>query len=210
MSYPILIQNNLKVIPLIFFCQQPVAKERSVSKKIVQDTYQDTYDFYLEGITNLTNRNSIFSPKKHEVKNIVEKLENLTNIEDILVFSKETFVGKKQPLVNRLIKLLDLHDADDSEISIESLKSMLAFLIAIAINFKIPSMTLNENGIFHLNWRKDNFNLITLRFKKESSLDYVIFRPSQHIKKPIILKGCMNLFDFTQYLKRLNLHLLEN
>jgi hypothetical protein len=89
--------------------------------------------------------------------------------------------------VNRLIKLLDLHDVDDDgEISIESLKSMLAFLIVIAIDFKIPSMTLNENGIFHLNWRKDNFNLITLRFKKERVLLTMLYLDLANTSKSLL------------------------
>ncbi len=160
-------------------------------------------------VVYLEDTNPTLLLKEPKNKKTVEELKSLTNIEDLLVFSKKTFLGKQQ-LVNRLIELLDLYDADDGEISIESLKSMFTFLIVIAIDFNVPSMTLNEDGLFHLDWRKDNFNLITLRFKEENYLDYVIFRPSQHIKKPIILNGNMNLFDFIQYLKELNLHLLKD
>ena len=57
--------------------------------------------------------------------------------------------------------------------------------------------SLNENGTFQTNWKKDNFNFITLRFKEKESVDYLIFKSSRYIKKPVILNGNMNIFDFS-------------
>ena len=135
---------------------------------------------------------------------IIKELEGLTNFEDILVLSSKYIFSEKQVLVNRLRELFELYDDDDTDISIESLKTLLVFFSSIATDFNIPIMTLNENGIFQVSWRKSNSNLITLRFKNENLVDYVIFRPSHHIKKAIILNGSMNLFDCLEYIKDLN------
>ncbi len=154
-----------------------------------------------------TNKTVTFFPHEEKDKSdVADILKKLHTIDELLSFCKENFADKTQNLSNRLVELLELHDENDNPISVGSLKSMLAFLLLMPVGFKSPRMTLNENGTFQLNWRRDNFNLITLRFKDDHALDYVIFKPSQYCKKHIILNGYMNLFDFAEYLKNLNLY----
>lgn len=149
------------------------------------------------------NKAEIFNPKEISSR-IIKEAKSLTSIEEALKLYKKHFL-KGQELANRLAALIDLHDEEDASISLDSLKAMLIFLGAIAVDFKTPSITLNENGTFQANWRKNNSSLITLRFKEENFIDYVIFKPSQHTKKPIILNGSMNLFDLIEYIKDLGL-----
>jgi hypothetical protein len=129
----------------------------------------------------------------------------LVDVAEVVKIAEKYFYAKKQGLVKRLNELLTLYDeSEDDDISVESLKSMLIFLSSIG-DFTMPTMTLNETGTFQINWRKSNSNLMTLRFKNNGFVDYAIFQPSQHIEKPIIINGNMNLFDFIDYIKNLNL-----
>lgn len=144
--------------------------------------------------------------------NIIRELQNLTNFEDVVKLAENCF-SEKQTLFSRLVQLINFFydEEDGGEISIESLKSMLVFFSSIKSNFNIPSMTLNEDGTFQVNWRKNNLNLITLRFRSENFVDYLIFESSQYTEKPIVSNGNMNLFDFIDRIKNLNLaYLIEN
>lgn len=143
---------------------------------------------------------------------VINDLAKLSDIEASLTYFRNAWSGEKQlveRIIRRVTELQDLYYADyvdeESQVSIDSLKSMLMFLLMLD-DFNYPVIALSEDGLFHVSWRKDNANLMTLRFKEGNFLDYVIFRPSQHVKKPIILNGSMNLFDFETYLNMLGLH----
>ncbi len=139
--------------------------------------------------------------------NINKDLDGINTINKIISFSEKFFIGELQELYIRLKKVIDLYDNEEDEpISIESLKSLLKFILNIPFKLKKPTLTLNENGTFQLNWKQDSSNIITLRFKPESNLDYVIFKPSKRSLRPIILHGNMNMLDFIEYLKDLNLY----
>jgi len=129
-----------------------------------------------------------------------QHLAQLHELDELLAFSQKVFTGQQQYLAQRIQELLDLC-AEDEEVvaSASSLKSMLLFLLKLT-HFSPPGMTVSEDGWFHLHWKKDNFYSMTLRFKKNSDLDYAIFLPSQHVDKPIILSGNMNVLDFIEQL----------
>jgi hypothetical protein len=144
---------------------------------------------------------------------IIIELTALTNFENILALVKKYF-SKKEWLIKRLVQLAEFYyedkDEDDLDISIESLKSMIIFFIFMTDNLIPPTMTLNEDGTFQVNWRKNNLNLITLMFESENFVDYLILEPSQYTEKPIISNGSMTLFDFIERIKKLNLtYLIE-
>ncbi|NOQ93441.1 MAG: hypothetical protein GQ547_02265 [Methylophaga sp.] len=152
--------------------------------------------------------NNISSPDQDELNDgeqnyisdkhrFIKELENLKHLEGILNFPKNYFFENNQRIVKRLNTLINAYD-ENIGASLESLKSMLIFLITLKINFKHPVITLNENGTFQINWKQNNLNLVTLRFKENNSVDYVIFKPSQYTKNPIVLNGNMNIFDFIE------------
>jgi hypothetical protein len=156
-------------------------------------------------------------PKRDKLSPVINDLAKLSDIEASLTYFQNAWSGEKQlvtRIIRRVTELQDLYYADyvdeESQVSIDSLKSMLMFLL-MREDFNYPVIALSEDGLFHVSWRKDNANLMTLRFKEGNFLDYVIFRPSPHVKKPIILNGSMNLFDFETYLNMLGLrvHLLK-
>jgi hypothetical protein len=109
-------------------------------------------------------------------------------------------------LFNRIYELKELCDEEeDCDLSLESLKSMFLFIGTIANISKPSSITVSESGLFYVKWQIDKNNLITMRFKRDYFLDYVIFRPSSHTSKRIILNGSMNTMDFIDYLNNLNI-----
>jgi len=174
-------------------------KETDIKKKSVHNTHISYSEF--------SNPSYIYFKKdESELKNFRKTLEGVLLLNEVLVLSKSFFSDSKYYLFDRIKELFDLYDEDeDGQISVDSLKSMLTFLFLIN-KFVKPKLTLNESGTFQIGWKKDNFNLVTLRFKEEESLDYVIFRSSRHVKKPVIFNGNMNIFDFKDFLTDMGLY----
>ncbi len=160
-------------------------KQADIKKKSV---YNNSISY-----SEFLNPSYIYSKNdEYEFNKFMKKLEKLSLLNEVIAVSKSFFSDSKDYLFDRIKELSDLYDEDeDSQISVDSLKSMLIFLFLIN-GFAKPKLTLNENGTFQIGWKKDNFNLVTLRFKEEESLDYVIFRSSRHIKKPVIFNGNVN------------------
>jgi len=101
-------------------------------------------------------------------------------------------------------------EEDDVEISLESLKSMLLFVGTLGNISKPSSLTVSDDGLFHLGWKKDKNNSITLEFKKDYFSNYVIFQPSRHISKRIILNGSMYVLDLINYLNNLKIKISQD
>lgn len=148
-----------------------------------------------------------YGSKFEELNGFRKKLESVMLLYEAITLSEAFFSETKKYLFKRIKELSDLFDEEDEdgEISVGSLKSMLTFLFSIN-EFSKPVLTLNENGTFQISWKKDNNNLVILRFKEEESLDYVIFRSSKYEQKPIILNGKMNIFDFKDYFVKLDVY----
>jgi hypothetical protein len=154
----------------------------------------------------------LYSSKDTVLKrdNILDALAKLNNIEAALAFFKQKEHPLGEHISQRITELQRLYyDDEEEQVSFGSLKSMLLFLL-ILNSFTCPSITLNEDGLFHTSWRRDHKNLMTLRFREGNFLDYVIFKPSHHTEKPIVLNGNMHLFDFIDYLKQLGLSIHLN
>jgi len=129
--------------------------------------------------------------------NFEMSLVQLHKLDELLAFSQKVFTGQQRYLAQRIQELLDLCAEDDEVIaSVSSLKSMLLFLLKLT-NFSPPGMTVSEDGLFHLHWKKESFHLVTLRFKVEH-LDYVVFLPSRESNHPIVLNGKIGILDFHQ------------
>jgi hypothetical protein len=136
-----------------------------------------------------------------------EAIKELGSIDEITIFAKNYFPDKHQYLWERIRYLVEVFDDDEGdEISVGSLKSTLLFLLSQS-QIKKPTLTLNENGTFQCQWKIESDNLMTLRFKNDEYLDYVIFQPSQHTAKPIVLDGSTNIWDFKDYLQSLKVEI---
>jgi len=149
-----------------------------------------------ESVTNSDNTVASFSiPRK--MPTVEHSLVQLHELDELLAFSQEVFTGQQCYLAQRIQELLDLC-AEDEEVTVsaDSLKSMLLFLMKLQ-KINLVDMTVSEEGLFHLQWKKANFHVATLRFKP-SYLDYVVFLPSQESNHPIVLNGKMGVFDFYQ------------
>jgi hypothetical protein len=159
---------------------------------------------------NLTNRIEEYKPEKPGVqkkKSIsIDEINQLSTFDEIVKYGINAVKLKGDYLFNRIYELKELCDEEeDCDFSLESLKSMFLFIGTITNISKPSSITVSESGIFYLEWEKDRNNSITMRFKKDYFLDYVIFRPSSHTSKRIILNGSMNTMDFIDYLNNLNI-----
>ncbi|MBF0230802.1 MAG: hypothetical protein HQK63_14635 [Desulfamplus sp.] len=129
-----------------------------------------------------------------DINTLKNYLDKAVSYNDLVEFGKNRFPIY---LFDRLTELKQLEE--EGEISLDSLKSMLLFLISIK-NLKKPVITLNDMGIFQASWKKDRNNLLTTSFTENWSLNYVLFRPSRYASERIILNGVMNVLDFKDYL----------
>lgn len=137
----------------------------------------------------------------------IDEVNKLSTFEEILEYGSNTIKLKDEFFLNRIRELKELCDSEeDYDVSLESLKAMLLFVGAMG-SFSKPSITVSESGIFYLEWEKDKNNSITLRFKQDYFIDYVIFKPSLHANKRIILNGSMHALDLIDYLNDLNINI---
>ncbi|MDF0555822.1 hypothetical protein [Kamptonema sp. UHCC 0994] len=135
-----------------------------------------------------------------------DEIDKLSTFEEILKYAIDAIKLKDDYFFNRIRELKELCDSEeDYDISLESLKTMFLFVEVIGSISKPSSLTVSESGIFYLEWERDKNNSITLRFKKDYFLDYVIFKPSSHINQRIILKGSMYALDLIDLLNGFNI-----
>mgnify|MGYP005846365929 CR=1 FL=1 len=177
----------------IYFQNNTVVKSlSSVSMKSPQLVYTEYKSQNLERTKNKLNKRY--------------KIDKLSTFEEILKYGINAIKLHDDYLFNRILELKELCGSEeDYDISLESLKTMFLFIEALGSISKPSSLTVSESGIFYLEWEKDRNNSITLRFKKDYFLDYVIFKPSSHINQRIIFKGSMYVLDLIDYLNRLGI-----
>lgn len=139
-----------------------------------------------------------------------DEIDKLSTFEEILKYGIDAIKLKDDYFFNRICELKELCDSEeDYDVSLESLKTMFLFVEAIGSISKPSSLTVSESGLFYLEWERDRNNSITVRFKKDYFLDYVIFKPSLHIKKRITLNGSMYALDLIDYLSDLNIKYIK-
>ncbi|MCP4346568.1 MAG: hypothetical protein GY795_13710 [Desulfobacterales bacterium] len=173
------------------------------SSKVMWETGKPAYTLYN---TRLISENlSLF--EKADIKSFMNLLNNKSDFFEILNCSNSKFPESEKYIFQRLKDLNTMLDTEENEqMSLESLKGLLVFLYSIK-SFRKPTITLNDLGYLQLNWKKDKNNLLTLNFKENHLLHYVIFMPSHYTSKRIILNGAMNILDFKHYLSKLGLKL---
>ncbi|MBE9200777.1 MULTISPECIES: hypothetical protein [unclassified Nodularia (in: cyanobacteria)] len=159
---------------------------------------------------NLTNRIKEHKPdnlEKQKTQSIkIDEIDKLSTFEDILKYGIDVIKLKDDYIFKRISELKELCDLEaDYDVALESLKSMFLFIGTIRNISKPSSITVSETGLFYVKWQIDRNNSITLRFQKDYFLDYVIFKPSSHTSKRIILNGSMNAMDLIDYLNDLNI-----
>ncbi len=146
-----------------------------------------------------------------DASSLVDCLKGLSDFSEIMLASKMKFPETKKDILQRIGYLYRLFESEEGEaLSLESLKGVLVFLYSIR-GIRKPTITLSDSGFFHLSWKKSKESALSLLFKEEFSLHYVLFMPSRSPDRRVILNGSMDLFDFKNYLSRLGvvLHLEE-
>lgn len=142
---------------------------------------------------------------------IRDEIDRLSTFDQFLGYCTNTIKFKDDYWLSRLRELKELCDVEeDYDLSLESLKTVLLFLGIIPTISKPTSLTVNENGLLHVEWQKDRQNSLTLRCKDNYFLDYVIFKPSLYIDKRTILKGSMYVLDFVDYIRSLEIKIYHN
>ncbi len=147
---------------------------------------------------------NIEKPKNKSIKK--DDIDKLSTFEEIFKYGINAIKLKNDYFFNRIRELKELCDSEeDYDVSLESLKTMFLFVEAVGSISKPSSLTVSESGLFYLEWKQDRNNSLTLRFKKDYFLDYVIFKPSSHTSKRIIFNGSMYVLDLIDYLNALNI-----
>lgn len=140
-----------------------------------------------------------------------DEIDKLSTFEEILQYGIESIKLKDDYFFKRIRELEELcAEEEDVEISLESFKSMFFFVGTLGNISKPSSLTVSDNGLFHLEWETDENNSITLRCKKDYFCDYVIFMPSSHLSQPIILNGSMYVLDLIDYLNNLKINIHQD
>jgi hypothetical protein len=110
----------------------------------------------------------------------------------------ETFINihKQDVQIKKEIRrLIELCEDDDAIISEDSLDLMLFFLSKIT-NYTLPVITVDDNGLFCLDWEDSALQSITLRFLDDDNLDYAIFLQSSTVGKINIFSGQDSIVNF--------------
>ena len=110
----------------------------------------------------------------------------------------ERFVNiKKQhnQTQERIRHLIELCEEDDVKISETSLDSMLFFLSKIT-NYTPPDITVDENGLFYIDWEGNKSQSITLNFLDNNNIDFVIFLQSPSVDKLNMINGQDSIVNF--------------
>ncbi len=157
------------------------------------------------------NFSGLEQPSVEIHQHILSEIDKLSTFKEILQYGIESIKLKDDYFFKRIRELEELcAEEEDVEMSLESLKSMFLFVGTLGNISKPSSLTVSDNGLFHLEWETDENNSITLRFKKNYFSDYVIFLPSLHLTKPIILNGSMYVLDLINYLNNLKIKIYRD
>ncbi len=173
----------------VSLCQEYVCRQQSFIAPLAMVSVEAT----------LFSRQPVKSTES--INDILQQLEYSDSVNKSVSLFQKSVSRQQSYMVEHIKTLLAMSDDDDEKIdfSVGSLNSMLLFLIKLG-NFRKPtSIELNENGTFQLRWKQDDSHLVTLRFQKNNRVDYVMFLPSKHEKRPIVLNGNINLFDFEDF-----------
>jgi hypothetical protein len=141
-------------------------------------------------------------------KDIRNSLENISDNNDLIDFSKKVFPKSKQYLFDLLTEVIKdfYQEEENSEFSTESLKGILLFLYSLK-KFKRPEISISETGVFYIDWEEEINNSLTVRFKDDFFLEYSLFQPSDHSDKWNIRNGKIHVLDFINDLSKLGINL---
>lgn len=179
-----------------------ITSNRSFVQSVLNKVSPTSYSSLFHEKEDLRKEKEILSKEL-----IIKILSEKNSVEDILSFSHKILKEDVyRPVSSRIKVLLEDYDDDDCDpLSLGSLRSLIVFFHQVQGIKKKTAITLNDLGRFHVNWKKDKKNMLSVCFKDQFILDYVIFKPSKHSDKRIILNGSMNILDFIDYLFDLKL-----
>jgi len=78
----------------------------------------------------------------------------------------------------RILELVDFIEDDDDNvfISVDSVNDSWKFLLSMPVNVKLPGITVSDDGLITLRWRKDSDHLLATNFLGVAA-QFVIFIP---------------------------------
>lgn len=124
----------------------------------------------------------------------LQYFSNIKTKEEILIYLRKLLPNSIcDQVVNRLKELFiyweEDTDSEKGEISIESLKTMILFLANVPLK-REPIITLDESGMFHCKWEKNNSISLLLVFHSDRSAEYLLTQLSDFYKdRPQIMTG---------------------
>ena len=142
-----------------------------------------------------------------KVKQPIDEILALNNSKDLLSFYLGYSISTIKNDVNKRIRnLVEMSEDDDSvnNALIESLKGLIAFLI-LSQDFKKPSITISDEGLFNLTWEKSHNELIIIQFENYKKVSFVIFRESDIPDDRIINRGTSDYLTLYNDINRLRL-----
>ncbi len=148
---------------------------------------------------------------ENKLKNIINALIKVRNINELIKLAKEKFPESKQYLFDIIEKEVEAFEEEKEEdigISLESFKGMLLFLYGLS-SFAKPEISISETGVFYLDWEKADNNSLTIRFKDNFFLEYSLFSPSKYTDKLNIRSGMIHVLDFKKDIDRLGINCIN-
>ncbi|MDB4431186.1 hypothetical protein N9137_02230 [Pseudomonadales bacterium] len=94
--------------------------------------------------------------------------------------------------IEYLVQIIQEYDDMLSESSLESVKAFSEMW-----SMKKPLITVCDNGIFHLSWRRNDNEKTIAVLNSKSSVEYIVFEPSNDGRK--ISKYDKELHDFIEH-----------
>jgi hypothetical protein len=199
--------DNFYINPLI---NNNIEKNRNIDARNYDCLLASQDNIYIVTDKYIAPYQTESSTKDSNVKRFENLLEEKSNFSEIIRVAKlkssETEITKY--IFRRIEHLNNVFEPEENVIlSLGSLRGLLIFLYSLK-KFRNPTITLNDSGYFQINWKIDKNNNLSLNFKENLLLNYVIFMPSRYnMPNRIILNGFMHVLDFKHYLSQLGIKL---
>lgn len=185
---------------------------RYPAQNIDSPQFNAILQFFMHHSVRLPYQVDLVNTVKSQYTAFAEALDRFDTFEDIIASAQETFIKSNISftyLSERIDRLrLMAEEDDETSVSLPSLRGLFLFLFTLQ-EYDKPQITLNDKGLFQVNWRQTRDNALTVNFKDAQIANYVLFRPSRHTDKRTILNGIMSIFDLRDYLAELQVQVYK-
>lgn len=134
----------------------------------------------------------------------LNKINKLKTIKKILDYGNDKikliFINR----INHLIKLYCQSD-DNTELSLDSLRLMIFFIITFNEQLINPQISIDDNGLFQIMLKKQDDSIINIIFDFNQHVNFVILSNNIEIDSKNILNGNFYIKKFINLINKLNL-----